>query len=155
MNASVYWQLIMAIHTDICHTVTACPVLHRSGWQALGQLSAISNLGLKRFLELLEYKKSSNTNKWCASKNHFFHLLGMHWIFGSQKYMPHHTAQQCPGVPCPSASSLHRVTLRSIILLSYRSCSLPCLPVLSTPLYVCYVWAGGWLISLVLVTKWQ
>ncbi len=27
--------------------------------------------------------------------------------------------------------------------------------VLSTPLYVCYVWAGWWLISLVLVTKWQ
>ncbi len=33
--------------------------------------------------------------------------------------------------------------------------NIPCLPVLSTPLYVCYVWAGWWLISLVLVTKWQ
>ncbi len=34
--------------------------------------------------------------------------------------------------------------------------SIPCLPVLSTPLlymYVVYVWTGGWLISLVLVTS--
>ncbi len=41
--------------------------------------------------------------KLCASKNRFVHLLGVHWFFGSRKYMPHHTTQQCPGVPSPSA----------------------------------------------------
>ncbi len=43
-----------------------------------------------------------NRGKLCASKNHFVHLLGVHWIFGSRKYMPHHTTQQCSGFPSPS-----------------------------------------------------
>ncbi len=49
-------------------------------------------LGLKWFLELLDYKKSEAN---CASKNYSVHLLEMHWIFGSRKYMPHRTTQQC------------------------------------------------------------
>ncbi len=73
------------------------------------------------------YLSNSNTkNHWgklCASKNCFVHLLGMHWIFGSRKYMVRRTTQQCPGSPLPQPSSLCRVTLRSIILLSYCSCS--------------------------------
>ncbi len=62
-----------------------------------------SELGRKWFLELLEYKKIRG--KWCASNNRFVHLLGMHWIFGSRKYMAHRPAQQCSC--CPSLIRHH------------------------------------------------
>ncbi len=59
----------------------------------------------------------------CSSKNRFVHLLGMHWIFGSRKYMPHRTAphSSVQVSPLPQLSSLHCVMLRSIILLRVRS----------------------------------
>ncbi len=59
-------------------------------------------LGLKRFLEINSNTKN-NWGKLCASRNRFVHLLGMHWIVGSQKYMRRRTTQQCSGLPSPSA----------------------------------------------------
>ncbi len=41
--------------------------------------------------------QKNHWGKLCASKNRFVHLLGMHWIFGSRKYMPLRTVQQCSG----------------------------------------------------------
>ncbi len=58
------------------------------------------------WFEFSSYSSNSNTkNHWgklCSSKNRFVHLLGMHWIFGSRKYMRHRTAQHCPGFPASS-----------------------------------------------------
>ncbi len=50
--------------------------------------------------------------KLCASKNSFVHLLGMHWISGSQKYMPQHPAVS----RCPLSLSRHHCAVWCSIL---------------------------------------
>ncbi len=56
--------------------------------------------------------QKNHWGKWCASKNRFVHLLGMHWIFGSRKYMLHHPAvSRCPlSLSLPNEVLLQRNT---------------------------------------------
>ncbi len=42
--------------------------------------------------------------KLCASRNRSVHLLGMHWIFSSRKYILLRTVQQCSCFRSPSAA---------------------------------------------------
>ncbi len=52
---------------------------------------------------------SSNSIQKIIEANYeppLLHLLGMNWIFGSRKYMPHRTTLQCPGCPLPQPSLL-------------------------------------------------
>ncbi len=74
---------------------------------------------------------TKNRGKLCALKNRFVHLLEMHWIFGSRKYMLHRTPQQCSGVPL-SLNRHHCAVSRSTI--SFCIVNHSCSPEKQSPL---------------------
>ncbi len=62
-------------------------------WIKLGWNDSSSSLNTKSY-----------RGKLCASRNRSVHLLGMHWIFSSRKYILHRTVQQCSWFRSPSAA---------------------------------------------------